>query len=468
MKKLLALIMAVVTVLSLNTVVFAYETETVDQFVTVNAKSSAEYYNPGNTFDVEITLQDITLDAGDGISAFDFELHYDSEMVSPIVNASEDTEGDECDFTSVIVNNPGSGWNGFGRLDSANSRYILGFADFNAANVLVAESVFTVRIPFTVKSGARVNDICFTVENVAAYNADLSLGCSIAVNNVVVKYALQPDESEKLPSDAVSIDIAGYKHDVNNVIFYAQSTMSVSDYVWKYMDPVNGQDQMTGFAVIIADSNGNIVNLNLSDGDKSQMTVPAGGFIIGIHSSNTADMEYLRENAEVGASVVLHNINVEATGGTEAGTALTNAGFIITDFAVKSEANAYFDAAEMTVTVYETDVTLEEFEDMFEGSITVLDQNGNPVTEGIITTGMTVDHSTGVTVVILGDCTQDGYVDLYDCLLLKSHILRGTEMSEAGYKAVCIVGEPPSMYDYLAVKSYYFGKTDFSQFKPLA
>ncbi len=452
--------------MALTVTAFAAKVETVSQFVSFDTEESTDFYNPGNTVYVKFVMCDVSLDGVDGISAFDFELYYDSDLVEPIVGPSYDGQGDECDFGSLIVSNPGNTWEAFGKLDADNSRYVLGFADWYVENPITAENSFSMSIPFTVKPTARVDDIVFSFENVMAYNADLSKGCSVAVDDVVVRHALQPDSLTSISSDAIPLDIAGYKHDINNVVYFTNTEMTVADYVSVFMDPVSGQDMMKSFAVIIAASNGEVIYSDLTDSDKSEVVIPADSYIIGIHSDNADDISKAGSLLRIGSSIQLYNLNIESTARLTEGTELTRAGFTIANFETEDGADAYIDYEEKTVTVYVQNVTLSALDDMIKGDISVYDDNGYLASDDIVATGDVIDHLDGYAVVILGDVNSDGKVNQFDYLLLKAHIVKGNELSECGYKAACITGENPSMFDYLALKSFYFDKTDFVNINP--
>ncbi len=466
MKKISALLLAIVMTAALGVNAFAAKIETVSQFVSLDVSDSTEYYNPENTVYVKFNVGSVTLEGADGVSALDFELCYDPNLVEPVIQPSYDGEGDRCDFSSLLVSNPGDAWEVFGTLDSENSRYVLGFADWYVENVITDETVFAVSVPFKVKSDARVDDIVFSFENVKAYNADLSKECDVAVDDVVIRYALQPDVNVSLPSDFVALDIAGYKHNANNVIYFTNEETTVAEYVSKFMTPVSGQDSMSSFGIVICSHNGEIIYSDLTDADKSDVVIPADSYIIGIYSDNTDDISYVEGLLGLGASVKLYNVNIESTARLTEGTPLDGAGFSIVEFKTEEGANAYIDYEAKTVTVYEKDVTLQKLDDMIVGDISVIDKNGYISSSSLVGTGNVIDYLDGYTVIILGDVNGDGKVNQFDCIAIKAYVLKGTQLSENGFKAACITGKTPTIFDYLAIKSYYFGKRDFISLNP--
>ncbi len=457
--------MAVAMVFSFAISVVAAEIAVVEQFVTVNTSASTKYYNPNNTVYVSFELENITLDA-DGISAFELEIYYDDTMVSPAADPSADGDGDACDFTSLLTQNPGNVWEVFGTIDTELAKISLGFADFTAQSLVHGDGMLAFSMPFEVKPTAKADDIVFCIDSFWAYNGELTKSCNVTVDDIVIKYATQPDSLVTLPAGAVPLDIAGYKHAVNNVIYYAETDTTVDGYVRQYMVPSANQNTMSDFAVIIVDSYGTIIDLDLSDGDKSDIAIPKGCYLIGVHSDKVSALDTYSDILIVGSSIELYNVNVEATGRDGSPVALTSAGFTVSEFALKDDADASIDGD--MVIVYEDDLTLEEFEQMFEGGMTVVDADGTPVSDGdIITTGMVIKNE-DLTVIILGDCNCDGIVDQFDYLMLKAHVMTGFELSPEGYRAVCITDTYPSAFDYLVVKSYCFGMIDMSQFKPAA
>lgn len=468
MKKLYALILAVVFAVTLCTPAFAAKTDTVDQFVTFDTDASTDFYNPGNTVYVNFRIGDVSLDGIDGVSSVEFELYYDSELVEPVIFPSADDDGDSFNFESILLDNPGDGWDVFGSLDTDNSRYVIGLADFYATAVLLPGSEMNISIPFTVKSTARVDDIVFSFENAMAYNADLSKGCAISVDDIVVRYALQPDSVASLPANAIPLDIAGYKHGMNNVVYFTNEEITVADYVSKFMDPVNNQDQMKSFGVLIVSHIGEIIESDLSDADKSEIVIPADSYIIGIYSDNTDDISAIETALARGSSVTLYNLNIEATVHATEGTALTAAGFSVKEFATEDGANAYIDYDNRTVTVYEEKITVGMLDDMIKGSVTVYNEAGSLVSGStLVRTGDVIDYLDGFTVIILGDVNKDGKVNQFDCYIIKSYILNGNvTLSDAATKAACINTSSVSMFSYLAIKSRYFGRVDFTTLNP--
>lgn len=466
MKKISALLLAIVMVAALGVNAFAAKIESVSQFVSFDTSESTEYYNPENTVYVKFNVGNVTLEGADGVSALEFELCYDSDLVEPLAQPTYDQHGDKCDLSAILVSNPGNAWEVFGTIDSKNSRYVLGFADWYIENIITDETVFTVSVPFKVKADTRVDDIVFSFENVKAYNADLSKECEVVVEDVVIRYALQPDNIVSVPSDFVPLDIAGYKHAVNNVVYYAKTEMTVAQYVSCFMTPISGQETMSSFGILICDQNGEILYTDFTDSDKSETVIPADSFIIGIYSENTDDISYVESLLSTGASVKLYNVNVEATAVLTEGTPLVGAGFTVVEFKTEDGANAYIDYEAKTVTVYEKDVTLQKLDDMIVGDISVIGKNGYLSSDSLVGTGNVIDYLDGYTVVILGDVNGDGKVNQFDCVSLKAYVLKSSPLTEYGFKAACITGNKPVIFDYLAVKSYYFGKRDFVSLNP--
>lgn len=470
MKKLLALFLAIAMVFSFGVLcISAYgTTENVSSFVTVDTAPSTDYYNFGDTIYVEFTIGNVTLEGADGVSGYDFKLRYDSSRVEPITVNGGTVTG-ERDFAPFLTTNSGGAWEVYGALDRAQSCYILGFCDLMLADVLTADKQHNIKIPFRVLNNAEAGNIVFSFLSAAAYNVDLSLSCDINVEDVVVKQKLQPDNLSSLPASAIPLHIGGYKHDINNVIFCADREMTVSEYVCKFIDPINKQDEMQNFATVIVNKDNKVLSVNLEAGDKSAEIIPEGGYIIGIHLDNTSAVSYLAQNAFKGTAITLYNVNIGATRYFDKGTALISAGFTMSKFELKSGANAYLDKEKKILTVYQPDITLSELNDMFISEISLCDKEGNYLTDSdIVVTGMTLDHVDDYTVIIKGDVNCDGVVDVFDALSLKNHIMRGMYLPKECIAAGCFYSDTPDSFDYLVIKNHTFGLADFSQFKPQA
>jgi len=467
MKKLFALLLVLTMAFSAVATPLSVTAAPVEgRFVVANTEATTDYYNPGDTVYLTVALEDITLDVGDGISALEFEILYDDTLVTPVADSGVDNDGDNCDFTFLMDTNPGNAWEGFGVIRTETATISLGFADFTAEHLITSDTNFSITIPFLVLDDVKSPKIVFDFTLAVAYNKDLSRSCDLQIGEAEVLYALQPKVLSSRPSEAVEVHIAGYKHDFNNVVFYACEETTVGEYVNRYMDPVNGQDQMKDFAIIIVNEMGYVEAVDYTDGDKSEAVIPQNGYLLGVHSEFSEDIAYITEKIDVGYGITLYNINVEATGTSLVGIPLTSAGFTVSDFGVKAEADAYYEETEKYILVYHDNVTAKELKSMFLCGVTLSDVNGEVADDAIISTGTKISGSADCTVVIMGDCTMDGIVDIFDCLSIKANFLRGEALVPAAYRAACLYEDAPSTFDYLAVKGYYFGRIELSQFRP--
>jgi len=473
MKKLFALIIVVSMVITMSSMVFAETPET-----ELSALASADFdtsngldtYNSDGTINITVSLGDVAIpETVDGITAFIFEIIYDKDMVAPAENGEVDSDGDSFDYTSLIDNAP-DGWECFGKIDSQNGSFELALWDVTTLNPICEADALTITVPFSVKPEAKVEDISFSFKNGQIHDVDLMVSASVEISGFSVEYALQPDVISDYPEEAISIDIAGYSDAENNVIFYAENDITVADYVASYIDDEEASKGMNDFAIIIINNeNGKVtyVNTDISgeESDKSEVVIPAGHYVIGVNGNNTEDYTALCEFAIVDYNIDLYNLNVEITGNFNPAIELSNVAFILYDPipTPKQDANLVYDVDSAIITVYETELDIEEFNAMFKRDVTVIDQDGNEVTSGYVTNGMKIDYEDGVTIVMLGDVHSDGKIDSFDYILIKRHCLNTFEPTELQLLAARVAGnEEISVYDYLFLKRICLGTLKLS------
>ncbi len=481
MKKLLAVFMALSMLFSAGAAVIAAETTepiyantylASSPFFSVNTDASTDNYNPGSVINVVLSVRDIVLEEGNGISSVCLCLCYDTEKVTPNVFAVEDSDGDKMSFAALMTSAPDA-WEAIGKLDEENGVYDLAFAEYSAKNLLTADDDLVITIPFTVKEGVKVDDIVFTVSDFTAYDKDLALNATVAVEDVVVSYALQPESLTTLPEDAFALTYAGYIHAAENVIYYAEEEITVGDYIRSYIEITNNQQDMNYFGIMIVDANNVITYVDTVIGrpasDKSAVVIPAGSYIVGVNGNRSADLAAFKQAAYVGSTVTLYNVNIEATGAVATGTALTNAGFTITSAApiVKSDALLTYDEANSVIKVYTNKLDVADFKAMFENDVTVLDKDGNELTSGFVTTGMTVDCGAGIKILVMGDVDCNGEVNLYDYIMLKRFLMKTYTLTGDAYEAACISGDDePVVIDYIIIKRHCMKTIDISAYLP--
>ncbi len=332
MKKLLAIVLALLMVAPLFLAATATVTDYTKTF-SVYAGDSTKYYNQGGQVNLVLALRNVDFGEDDGISALEFELHFDKNCVTPLVTATEDSEGDAGDFGILMTSNPGS-WEGFGVLDSNEGSYSLAFSDIMGEATVVNDDDLVITIPFKVNDGVKLTDLVFGFDNVIAYNESLETMAEIDLENVVIKYSVQPLTPESYPDDVIRLTAAGYLDDKSNLVYYAKEDITVGDFVSNYCEITEIQDKMSGFAILVADLNGIIsyVDLDVSaESDKSSVVIPAESYIIGVSCENRADYDKFSDEAKAGKRVTIYNVNIEATGNLDSAVALSNAGFEIND-----------------------------------------------------------------------------------------------------------------------------------------
>lgn len=332
MKKLLVLILALTMVFPLCISAMAVENDSSKSFSVYTGDSSDTYYS-NRRINVVLNVRDIYFGTDDGISALEFDIYYDKNLVTPVTSASSDADGDKGDFTKLMNVNPG-GWEGFGVLDTEIGSYSLVFSDNSGENIVTEDDELIIKISFLVKEKARVNDIVFNFDNVIAYNRNLESKAEINLDSVVVNYSMQPLSYEDLPADSIPLHVAGYRHDINNVVYYASYDITIGDFIRRYCDSANDQHKMSNFAVLVADLDGIITYLDLNaddSSDKSRVVIPAKHYIIGVSEGNTTDYNKLVAEADLGKRITLYNLNIEATGKRTTAANLNRAGFTISE-----------------------------------------------------------------------------------------------------------------------------------------
>ncbi len=332
MKKFLAIVLALLMVAPLFVVASATVMDYTKTF-SVYTGDTAKCYKRGGEISLVIALRDIDFGEDDGISALEFELGFDKNRLTPLATATEDADGDAGDFTSLMTNNPGS-WEGFGVLDSVAGVYSLAFSDIMGGETVLNDDELVITVPFKVNDDVKATDLVFNFDNVIAYNKSMETMAEIDLESIVVKYSAQPLELVGLPADAIGLQIAGYRSDIDNVVYYAKDDITVGDFVSKYCETTDNQDKMGGYAILIADLNGIVsyVDTNVSaDSDKSSVVIPAESYVIGVSGGNESDYEKFVNEVSVGKRITIYNVNIETTENLDTAVELTQAGFTVSD-----------------------------------------------------------------------------------------------------------------------------------------
>ena len=150
---------------------------------------------------------------------------------------------------------------------------------------------------------------------------------------------VQPNARVNLPAGAVNLNVAGYEHGNANCIWYAEKATTVGDFTAKF---AGSAKDMNYFAVAICDEKGIITYYNdklgrrasSSDpivGEKTDVAIPAGSFIIGVNGNLTADFNAFKAAAKVGKQVTVYNVLVKNTANVAEKKDLVGAGFTVTD-----------------------------------------------------------------------------------------------------------------------------------------
>ncbi len=425
MRRLLAIILAVLMVLPLSTVAFAAPNANIS--FSVYTGDSTKNYNPGVQFYVTVSLRDINFGGGDGISAFEMDLYYDKTKVEPVFTPASDADGDRFDL-SKLVNKCPTGWEKVGTLDTTAGYYSITVGDISGGGTVSSDDELIIKIPFKAKTTCRVQDISFRFDNVKAYNSGMTSYAEAKVDNVVLRYAVQPNKNAALPGEYIPLDVAGFRNDINNVFFYAKKKMTVGDYVKTFCDSSFKQDRMSNYAILIAGSDGIITYVDTrvgSSSNKSSVVIPAGSYIVGVHSANEDDYALFKEIAKVGYQATIYNINIEGAGRTDEITDLLRAGI--------------------------------EIASVSEGNPPVV--GGDNVGEGGSTDDDPEDGSGGNTDsgYLIGDVNLNGKIDARDYLLLKRAFF-GTYTLKCELAVADVnCNDKLDARDYLLLKRAFFG-----------
>ncbi len=463
MKKLTSLVLAFLLVVMSGMSVFAVTIPT----ATIDTIGTTDYYNPGDTIKVVLSLSDISFGEFNGVSALEFDLYYDTYRLTPIVKASVDSEGDKGDFTKLLSESPDN-WEGFGVLDEVKGAYKLAFSDMSAKGSVTADGEFVIEIPFKVNSDIYVGNIYFDLKNIKAYNSNMEDYCQINDFQFKVSYSPQPNTAVSLPSDAIPLNVAGYKHAINNTIFYTTGNMLVRDYVCKYMSAASGQETLSDFAIAIVTIDGVVGYCDTTIGnDKSEISIPADSYIVAINK-DAVGFDAFVSDIDVNKQISLYNITLTATN-VENAFELSDAGFVIGDYVLdyefelvlKDGVAGKFSEDGKYFFFFESGLSPEQFKDLFvyNNDIAVSDKDGEIVTDGVVKTGHKIAVGNGITIILVGDVNCDGKHSAPDYFALK-RVLFNTYAPDQNSALACRIRNADiSTADYLLLKKLIFGTT---------
>ena len=283
---------------------------------------------------------------------------------------------------------------------------------------------------------------------------------------------IQPDELVDVPAGATEITNAGYIHAAGaTVILATDKDTTIGELVLKG-DPdafaAGEAPDMNYWSILICDTNGIITYKNTVlgretvEGIKTDVAVPAGGFVIGAHAGNDAISA-----AKLGQKVDLYNIVLEGVINLQGNKKLNKAAFTVSDvdLVIADGAAATFVPEKNKVVIYKSGLSVKDVKAMFVTEIEILDKDGKAVTSGLVKTGMTIDFN-GATVIILGDINSDGEVTAKDYGLVKRFVLKTLKLEGAQLEAACITGKDvPVANDYALVKRHCLKTYDLINLK---
>ncbi len=191
-------------------------------------------------------------------------------------------------------------------------------------------------------------------------------------------------------------------------------------------------------------------------------TVPENGFVLGVHGdSGEGQINKAYANiAEVGDILILNGIDIDTK------TAL--AGCYITIEKPQSDVPVLKPGVALRLegdfaNGLRENQTVNDVTEMFDGSVTVKDRDGNELSETEkIGTGCTIQVGSSIfTVIIRGDINGDGVINSKDYMLVKRAFLETYEMTDFELKAGAMSGSSlPTASDYLKIKRHFLGTHD--------
>ena len=288
----------------------------------------------------------------------------------------------------------------------------------------------------TVRVGSEITLYNVNLEGVRAqYDKAENAMLEQAGFTVYTEPVIQPDPLVELPADAKKIDYVGYKHEGGLTVLLPAKEATTIGALVRLGDAagIGAEDpDMNYWAAMVVDAEGKVIGiynkLGRPDGVKTDIAVPAGGIVIGVHGKANAF-----EGVNIGDTVVLYNLTEECFNVT-GHKAVTKAGYTVTPAPAKEltpKADAKLEVIDGKVRLYVDNVTIEAFKAMFDNEFTVLDSEGKEVTEGLVKTGMKIDFGEGFDITVLGDVDQNGIVNSTDYLYARRAYLGTLTLSDA-------------------------------------
>ncbi len=421
MKKLLAILLTAVMLLSVGAATVSANAASAPS-CQVCLNTATNLYMAGGYIDVSVAVRDIDFGDGDGVSLLEFSLSFDSSLVTMKNVPTSDYDGEECDF-SAMLSDAVKDWEALGKINE-EGYFEFACGDISGKNVATLDDELVVTMRFDINDTTEVEDISFELFDVVVYNKDASEHLALDVAALTVYASPQTNTTENLPSDAITIDYAGYMHPLEenyNFVFYSEEGCYVFDYIYRYINPVGGQDKLTNFAVIIANSNNRVTDINLQSGDKAIMRIPEKSYILVIDLDNTADVKAIKDIA-VGDVITLYNLNIKGAGKVNVALALKNVGFTFAD------------------------------------GNDIIDPPDDPIDPPI---DPPVDPDPTI---LYGDVNEDGEIDKKDYALLKRYCF-GTMTLSGNQRLAANVNHDTTVdkKDYAMLKRYCFGTIDIDQ-----
>ncbi len=287
---LLVAVLAVVAVPASLLSAFALETTQISPAVAEDMKVS--YTGDSDKDGFQVAINASLADGIESFAAYDVTVSWDSSVLALATDGISFAEGASADRS---VNTQ----EGSVTVVSASA------TDYITDGALFTATFYPLKALVTA-------EITVTVESVAT-----AAGLIDAVGGSVSVPVLQ-----QLPENASTIMYAGCYYDVGVSIILAGDNKTVTELTTQTLGQAK---DLNAFALFVVDADNIVTETYLTygrpDGDKSNVTCPVGGYIIGYHQNLTPP------DVKVGDVITLYNIDLDAVRSATSSWALTDAGF---------------------------------------------------------------------------------------------------------------------------------------------
>ena len=408
------------------------------------------------------------------LQAIEFTLSYDPAFVRPVV--TDNSSGGMDVFAKKIP----AGWEQIHSLSASEHKYFLRFASEEPDGAAVAlASQIIIEIPFTVIAPGSVSFACDSGDIVAVPKDDESKTLSGTGGSVT---AVAAGETEKISVSLSGSDtaVAGRNYplsatvtnlgDVSGVIA-AEFALEYDPYSFVPAVTENDGGQMDDVIVSCPGEWEQMCSVDAANGVFNVRVAAVNlGSVSGeiIKQGESIELKFLfRTVGEEGsvasftvrsASIIGVNTLVSAVAGRGGSISVS-----VEDGSVDPGQLGDYTVEDGMITGVKEKTPAAEFIKPFAGGV-LRTADGKEVTGGYAATGMTLELSGGIyTVVVRGDCSGNGVIDVYDYAMAKRTVLKTYSPNAAQIKAMCVSGRgEPNAVDYAMIKRHVLGTYDIN------